>query len=40
MATDKEKIEELTQKLSEFEKGLEKSKEAVDSFSFSSFYTY
>ena len=40
MATDKEKIEELTQKLSEFEKGLEKSKEAVDSFSFSSFKDY
>tara|TARA_R110001592_G_scaffold70259_4_gene215301 strand:+ start:1169 stop:4675 length:3507 start_codon:yes stop_codon:yes gene_type:complete len=40
MATDKEKIEELTQKLSEFEKGLEKSKKAVDSFSFSSFKDY
>jgi hypothetical protein len=40
MATDKEKIEELTQKLSEFEKGLEKSKKAVDSFTFSSFKDY
>lgn len=40
MATDKEKIEELTQKLNEFEKGLENSKKAVDSFSFSSFKDY
>ena len=40
MATDKQKIEELTQKLHEFEKNLERVKKSSDSISFSSFKDY